>query len=143
MSYLLISRGRTEGMQLRKIGLVAGVLVAIVGAVGSRAALKADGPVVPGEVTFTKDIAPILQRSCQNCHRPDGVAPMSLVTYADVRPWARSIKQRTGIGPHAGVMPPWYIEKDVRIQRYQDEPSLRTEESARIARCADRGAPRG
>ena len=49
-----------------------------------------------GEVTFTKDIAPILQRSCQNCHRPDGVAPMSLITYEEVRPWARAIKTRTG-----------------------------------------------
>ena len=47
--------------------------------------------------TFTKDIAPILQRSCQNCHRPNSVAPMSLITYEDVRPWARSIKQRTGL----------------------------------------------
>ena len=60
----------------------------------------------PADVTFAKDIAPILQRSCQNCHRADGVAPMSLVTYEEVRPWARAIKQRTGIGPHAGVMPP-------------------------------------
>ena len=54
---------------------------------------QAGQPAAPGgEVTFSKDIAPILQRSCQNCHRPDGVAPMSLVTYEDVRPWARSIK---------------------------------------------------
>ena len=45
-------------------------------------------------VTFTKDIAPILQRSCQSCHRPGQMAPMSLLTYQDVRPWARSIKQR-------------------------------------------------
>src|SRR5262245_35624595 len=59
------------------------------------------------EVTFSRDVAPILQRSCQNCHRPDGVAPMSLVSYEDVRPWARSIKLRTGLGPRAGVMPPW------------------------------------
>ena len=46
------------------------------------------------DVTFSRDIAPILQRSCQNCHRPDGVAPMALVTYEDVRPWARAIKPR-------------------------------------------------
>src|SRR6185437_11374965 len=84
---------------------------------------KAQQPAA-GPVTFTKDIAPILQRSCQNCHRPDGVAPMSLITYTDVRPWARAIKQRTGIGPHAGVMPPWYVEKNIGIQRYKDDPSL-------------------
>src|SRR2546430_11278138 len=46
-------------------------------------------------VTFTKDIAPILQRSCQGCHRPDSIAPMSLIAYEDVRPWARAIKQRS------------------------------------------------
>ena len=44
--------------------------------------------------TFTKDVAPILQRACQNCHRPGSVAPMSLMTYQDARPWARSIKQK-------------------------------------------------
>ena len=95
------------------------------------------------EVTFTKDVAPILQRSCQNCHRPDGVAPMSLVTYEDVRPWARAIKQRTGIGPHAGVMPPWYMEKNIGIQQFKDDPSLSDAEIAQIAKWADGGAPRG
>jgi mono/diheme cytochrome c family protein len=95
------------------------------------------------EVTFTKDIAPILQRSCQTCHRPDGVAPMALISYEDVRPWARSIKTKTGIGPKAGVMPPWYIEKNIGIQHYKDDPSLSDEEIARIAKWADTGAPRG
>jgi mono/diheme cytochrome c family protein len=96
-----------------------------------------------GEVTFTKDIVPILQRSCQSCHRPDGVAPMSLVTFEEVRPWARAIKQRTGLGPRAGVMPPWYIEKNIGIQHYKDDPSLSDAEIAKIARWADGGAPRG
>ena len=96
-----------------------------------------------GEVTFAKDIAPILQRSCQNCHRPNGVAPMSLVTYEEVRPWARAIKTRTGIGPHAGVMPPWYVEKNIGIQGYKDDPSLSEAEIARIANWADSGAPLG
>src|SRR6266496_2037460 len=97
----------------------------------------------PGEVTFSKDIAPILQRSCQNCHRPDGVAPMSLVTYEDVRPWARAIKTRTGIGPRAGVMPPWYVEKNIGIQKFHNDPSLSDDEIATIAKWADSGAPRG
>jgi hypothetical protein len=44
------------------------------------------------EVTFTRDVAPISQKSCQNCHRPGSIAPMSLLTYEDARPWARSIK---------------------------------------------------
>src|SRR5499427_9371519 len=95
------------------------------------------------DVTFSKDIAPILQRSCQNCHRPDGVAPMSLVTYDDVRPWARSIKLKTGLGPRAGVMPPWYMEKNIGIQQFKDDPSLSDEEIAKIASWVDAGAPRG
>ena len=70
-------------------------------------------------VTFTKDIAPILQRSCQTCHRPDSVAPMSLLTYQQARPWARAMKMRTSLGPRAGVMPPWYVEKNIGIQRYK------------------------
>jgi mono/diheme cytochrome c family protein len=94
-------------------------------------------------VTFTKDIAPILQRSCQQCHRPDGVAPMPLVTYEDVRPWARSIKIRTGRGPHAGVMPPWFVEKDLGIQHFKNDPSLSTEEITKIATWADSGAALG
>jgi hypothetical protein len=97
----------------------------------------------PADVTFAKDIAPILQRSCQNCHRSDGVAPMSLVTYEEVRPWARSIKQRTGVGPRAGVMPPWYVEKNIGIQHYKDDPSLSENEIAKIAKWADSGAPLG
>ncbi len=95
------------------------------------------------EVTFTKHIAPILQRSCENCHRPDGVAPMSLRTYEEVRPWARAIKQRTGIGPQAGVMPPWYVEKNIGIQHFKNDPSLSADEIAMIAKWADSGAPRG
>jgi len=95
------------------------------------------------DVTFAKHIAPILQRSCQNCHRPDGVAPMALVTYDDVRPWARAMKQRTGMGPRAGVMPPWYVEKNIGIQQFHNDPSLSDEEIAMIAKWADTGAPRG
>ena len=97
----------------------------------------------PGDVTFAKDIVPILQRSCQNCHRPDGVAPMSLVSYEDVRPYARAIKQRTSIGPHRGVMPPWYVEKNIGIQKYKDDPSLSDAEIAKIGKWADNGAPLG
>jgi len=98
---------------------------------------------VPAEVTFTKHIAPILQRSCENCHRPAGVAPMPLVSYEDVRPWARAIKQRTGMGPRAGVMPPWYVERNIGIQKFHNDPSLSEDEIATIAKWADSGAPRG
>jgi hypothetical protein len=120
---------------------IAGLMLACLG-IGTPAGVGAQQTAV-SEVTFTKQIAPILQRSCQNCHRPDGVAPMSLIAYEDVRPWARAIKQRTGIGPHAGVMPPWYVEKNLGIQKFQNDPSLSDEEIAMIAKWADSGAPRG
>src|SRR5215510_6279521 len=100
----------------------------------STAVVTAQSAQAAGEVTFTKDIAPILQRSCQNCHRADGVAPMALVTYDDVRPWARAIKQRTGMGPRAGVMPPWYVENDIGIQQFKNDPSLSDDEIAMIAK---------
>ena len=96
-----------------------------------------------GEVTFATDIAPILQRSCQQCHRPGSVAPMSLLTYEDVRPWARAMKMRTGLRNKRGAMPPWFIEKDIGIQHYKNDPSLSEEEIERIAVWADSGAPLG
>ena len=124
--------------------LTVGLAVVVLGALGLTApsALKAE-PAVPETVTFSKDIAPILQRSCQNCHRPDGVAPMSLVTYDEVRPYAKAISQRTHIGPHRGVMPPWYVEKNIGIQHYKDDPSLSELELAKVAKWADSGAPQG
>ncbi len=129
------------------LGLVMGTVLfgaAIAGVVAPLAA-KAEQQAAPAapEVTFTKDIAPILQRSCQNCHRPGQVAPMSLVTYEDARPWARAMKQRTGLRDKAGVMPPWYIEKNIGIQHYKNDPSLSDAEVAKIAKWADTGAPRG
>ena len=96
-----------------------------------------------GEVTFSRDVAPILQRSCQSCHRPNSVAPMSLITYEEVRPWARSIKQRTGLRNTMGVMPPWFIEKGVGIQAFKDDISLSEAEIETIAAWVDSGAPRG
>jgi mono/diheme cytochrome c family protein len=94
-------------------------------------------------VTFSKDIAPILQRSCQQCHRPGSVAPMSLLTYEEARPYARSMKARTALREKRGAMPPWYIEKNVGIQHFKDDFSLSEEEIAKIATWADGGAPQG
>jgi len=122
-----------------EIALLAGAVVALV----TPFALRAEPATVPAEVTYTKDIAPIVQRSCENCHRPGGVAPMSLATYEDARPWARAMKVRTSIGPKAGVMPPWYVEKNIGIQKFHNDPSLSDDEIAAIAAWADSGAPRG
>src|SRR5689334_13715840 len=66
-------------------------------------------------VTFTKDVAPILQEKCQNCHRAGEMAPMSLVTYAETRPWAKAIKERVV----TRQMPPWHLDKTVGIQKFQ------------------------
>ena len=93
----------------------------------------------PPPVTFTGDIAPILQRACQNCHRAGAIAPMPLVTYQDVRPWARAIKQKVT----AREMPPWYIDRHIGIQKFKDDPSLTDAEIVTIAKWADAGAPQG
>ena len=114
-----------------------------VGLLAGAAAMAAELPTISGDVTFSKDIAPILQRSCQNCHQPDGVAPMPLVTYKDARPWARSIKERTLLRDKRGVMPPWFIEKNIGIQHFKNDPSLSDLELAKIAKWVDSGAPEG
>ena len=91
------------------------------------------------DVSFHKDVEPILQRSCQLCHRPNAIAPMSLVSFEDTRPWARSIKRYV----EAREMPPWYIDRRIGIQEFKDDPSLTDEEIATIAAWVDAGAPRG
>ena len=102
-------------------------------------AQDADSDLEGSSVTFTADIAPLLQRSCQSCHRPGSIAPMSLITYEDVRPWARSIKQNV----ETGKMPPWFVDKTVGIQHFKDDRSLNDEEIATISRWVDGGAPKG
>ena len=119
-------------------GFVGFLMPAAADAQSSAAAGAADA-----EVTFAKDIAPILQRSCQNCHRPASVAPMSLLTYEEVRPWARAMKMRTGLRSERGAMPPWFIERDLGIQHYKNDISLSEEEIGKIAVWADNGAPLG
>src|SRR5437762_12914278 len=89
-----------------------------------------------GAVTFAKDVAPILRRSCQTCHRPDSMAPMSFLTYEDVRPWARAIKQKVT----AREMPPWYIDRTVGITKFNNDPSLSDQQIETLAAWADQGA---
>src|SRR5260221_2383530 len=99
-------------------------------------AAAADAPKTP---TFTKDIAPIFQEKCEACHRPDSIAPMSLMTFAEARPWARSIKAR--VTDHQ--MPPWQIDPTVRIQKVKHDRSLTDDQVETIVRCVDAGAPQG
>jgi len=89
--------------------------------------------------TFSKDVAPILQKNCQTCHHQGTSAPMSLVTYEDVRPWARSIRQRVA----ARDMPPWHLDKTVGVRKYKNDRSLSDDEIATIVKWADTGAPQG
>src|SRR5687767_4579601 len=113
-------------------------LVMLAALVMSSADAAAQAPAASsGQVTFTKDIAPILQRSCQQCHNAEGVAPMSLITYEDARPWARAMKTRTAMRTQRGAMPPWFVEKNIGIQRFKDDPSLSEEEIAKVAKWAD------
>ncbi len=104
-------------------------------------AISAQAPVKAGarQVTFARDVAPILQRSCQNCHRPDSMAPMSFLTYEDVRPWARAIKQKVT----AREMPPWFIDRTVGITRFKDDPSLSDRDIQTIAAWVGAGAVKG
>ena len=95
------------------------------------------------EVTFHKDIEPILQSSCQSCHRDGGAGPMPLVTYDQVAPFAGLIEYKTGLRDRAGAMPPWYVEKDVGIQEYKDDPSLSDAEIEAISVWARSGTPKG
>lgn len=95
------------------------------------------------EITFHKDIEPILQRSCQNCHRPGGVGPMPLVSYDEVAPFAGLIEYKTALRDRAGAMPPWYMEKDIGIQDYKYDPSLNDAEIAAISTWARSGTPQG
>ena len=119
------------------LSLSAGLLV--FGAVPAPLAAAGPQAAPAGQVTFTKDIAPLLQRSCQSCHRPGGIGPMSLLTYEEARPWARSIKRKTAVRE----MPPWFIERNIGIQKFKDDTSLSDGEIAKIGRWADSGAPMG
>jgi hypothetical protein len=89
--------------------------------------------------TFAKDVAPILQRKCEACHRPDSIAPMSLVTYQDARPWARAIKARVS----EGSMPPYQIDRTVGVTKFKNDESLTPGELDTIVRWVDAGAPQG
>ena len=117
--------------------ILSGILFMI--ALGSTATAQTANLVGMPQVTFTKDVAPILQRSCQKCHRPGSMAPMSLLTYQDARPWARAIKREV----EARNMPPWYIARNVGIEQFKNDPSLSKGEIATIVKWVDAGAPMG
>src|SRR5262245_43124969 len=95
-SSVVVSRLLMRGLVMRSMPSVVAVVVAL-GAVTIPAPVRVAGqtPAAQPQATFTRDIAPILQRSCQQCHQPNSLAPMALLTYEQVRPYASAIKRRT------------------------------------------------
>jgi len=115
-------------------------LTTVVAAVATlMTSLAAPAPDAPNSVTFTRDVAPIFQKSCQTCHHPGTAAPMSLLTFQDVRPWAKSIKARVV----AREMPPWHLDKSVGIREFKNDISLSDADINTIVRWVDAGAPQG
>lgn len=113
-------------------------------ALGSASAMAADDDDASGPITFTKDILPILQQNCQDCHRPAGrnlsglVAPMALTTYQEVRPWVKSIVKVV----QERSMPPWFASEEFNGV-FELERHLTDAEIDKIARWAATGAPMG
>ncbi len=124
----MVGRELVRGLQ---VGLVA------MGALAGTASVSAAQ--TPTTATFSKDIAPIFQARCQACHQPNSIAPMSLITYKEARPWARSIKDRV----MRRQMPPWHIDRSVGVQHFKNDMSLSDAQIETIVRWVDAGAPEG
>src|SRR5689334_12430803 len=87
--------------------------------------------------TFAKDVLPILQAKCQECHRPGRAAPMSFLDYQSVRPWAKAMKAAVV----SRKMPPWFA--DPQFGPYVNDHSLKQEEIDIVVKWVDAGAPEG
>jgi hypothetical protein len=118
-------------MRIFKIGIFSAALCSLL-AIG----VSASGPSKTA-ATFTKDIAPILFNRCVECHRTGEIAPMSLLSYQEVRPWAKSIRQRVV----DRSMPPW--SADPHYGKFSNDPSLSQKEIDTIVSWVDAGAPKG
>lgn len=117
--------------------LAAGAALLIWSAAG--AAQADDAPTGAAEsVTYSKHIAPILNRNCAECHRPDQAGPMSLMNYKEVRPWAKSIRKAV----ESRAMPPWFAS-EADAGKFKEERGLTSDEIALISRWVDDGAPQG
>ncbi|MDQ6704992.1 MAG: thiol-disulfide isomerase, partial [Acidobacteriota bacterium] len=88
-------------------------------------------------VTYTKDVAPIIQKNCQGCHRPGEAAPMSFLTYKDTRPWASAIKEAVLLKK----MPPWFA--DPHYGKFSNDRSLSSSDIQTLVNWAENGAPEG
>jgi hypothetical protein len=120
---------------VRQLSFVGAILAAVV--IGVSAQAPRPAPRASASVTFAKDVAPILYANCITCHRPGEVAPMSLRTYDEVRPWARSIKQKVS----TRQMPPWFA--DPAHGSFANDARLTDQQIDTIVNWVDAGAPRG
>src|SRR6476619_374710 len=93
----------------------------------------------PNDITYAKDVAPIIQQKCQVCHQPNSIGPMPLTNYEEVTKAARRIRAKVA----ARVMPPWHIDKTVGIRDFKNDRSLTDEQIATIIRWVDAGTPLG
>ena len=80
-------------------------------------------------VTYNKDVAPIIYKNCANCHRPGEIAPMSLMTYKDARPWGKSIREKVV----ERVMPPWHA--DPQTGHFENNRRLAQKDIDKIGRA--------
>jgi hypothetical protein len=100
-------------------------------------AVLASAATAPPQVTFFKDVLPVLQKDCQTCHRPGEAAPMSFLTYDSTRPWAKAIKTAV----LTKKMPPWYA--DPHYGKFSNDRSLSQAEIDTLVSWADNGAQAG
>jgi hypothetical protein len=125
-------------MHVRFVALVAGGLLCLGGALAAVDQVQdVSRPARSAAPTFSKDVTPILYKNCVTCHRPGEVAPMSLLTYEDVRPWARSIRKAVS----EGVMPPWHA--DAPHGTFENERRLTAAEKETLFAWVTAGAPQG
>src|SRR5436190_18279467 len=88
-------------------------------------------------LTYCKDIAPILYKNCVACHRPGEIAPMSLISYKEVRPWAKSIREKVT----TREMPPWHL--DSHYGKWENDRRLSQKEVDAVVAWIDGGAVEG
>ncbi len=114
----------------RLVVLSAGIVIALSLAAGPAGAAE-------GTPTYNEHVGEILLDNCASCHRPNQVAPMSLLSYRDARPWARAIKAKVV----AREMPPWFADR--RFGEFSNDISLSDDEIETIVAWVDGGAPQG
>src|SRR5687768_5657437 len=122
--FRIINRSEMDGMRVALL-IVATATFALAGAK------------VPDQVTFNRDVLPLLQKNCQTCHRPGEAAPMAFLSYKDTRPWAKAIREAVA----TKRMPPWFA--DPHVGKFSNDRSLSQQEIDTFVKWADTGAREG